>query len=163
MIWYLQTPPMPYPKTPVFQLSNQFLKINGLRKDFQFLNTHRKSHITIIRFGQIQERMGVAVLVFLKTNKKSRPISRILSGLIIYLGRTLLNASIRLPFCVGRATQKYRFTWRFTVQSLPISLQPNCTCFLLHWSAFRRKDGRYPLYCSMVSGLSSLRPKDEQR
>lgn len=46
--------------------------------------------------------------------KKSRPISRILSGLTIYLGLLLPTASNRLPSHIGRATLKRGFTWRCT-------------------------------------------------
>lgn len=51
--------------------------------------------------------------------KKSRPVSRILSSLIIYLDAKLLLHSSRLPFYIERAALNCRFTWRCTAQSLP--------------------------------------------
>lgn len=55
-----------------------------------------------------------------------KPISRILSGAIIYLVPALLAESICLPFPVfpegkfHRAGKKQGYTWHFSTQGLPI-------------------------------------------
>ena len=76
-----------------------------------FLLTFQKVKVLIF-----QELM--AEVSFPSLNKKCRPISRILSSLIIYLDVILLLHSYRLPFYLKRAILKCRFTWRFTMQSL---------------------------------------------
>ena len=59
------------------------------------------------------ENTAAMYSVFL-SNKKGRPVSRILSSLIIYLDEALLLHSSRLPNYIGRAVLKRNLTWRCT-------------------------------------------------
>jgi len=80
-----------------------------------------------------------------KKNKKSRPISRILSpihrSLIIYLDHTLLCNSSCLPFNIGRValilkTQKLLIYLTFhRIEFTWFHYSIICTYFLLHWSS----------------------------
>ncbi len=72
--------------------------------------------------------------------KKKQAISRILypdgAGLpVIYLGRGLLPGSIRLPTGSGVPPSNAGLHGVSPHRVYLISLQPNCTSFLLHWSS----------------------------
>ena len=102
---------------------------------------------------------------------KSKPISRILLFifrwiLIMYLNYKLLYNFSCSPLEIERVVLNricYRTERIFNIRSIAphrvylISLQPNCTCFLLHLSySSKTNDGCYPLCFSLVSGLSSM-------
>ena len=70
------------------------------------------------------------------TNKqiKKQAISRILSCLTIDLDPTLLRGSIRLPTSSRALLSNTGLLGVSPYRVYLISLQPNCTFFLLHWS-----------------------------
>ena len=65
---------------------------------------------------------------------KRQAISRILSSPIIYLDLGLPQSSNRLPSNLGVLPSNTGLHGVSPHRVYLISLQPNCTCFLLHWS-----------------------------
>ena len=109
--------------------------------------------------------MAVVVLVFLakpkkKKKNKKQAISRILSCLIIYLDPQLLMGSNRLPFYLNEPLLSADILgvapYRVYLVSLQLNLYILSVALVLFAGA---NDGCYPLYCSMVSGLSSPRQR----
>jgi len=68
------------------------------------------------------------------TNKKKQAVSRILSCLIIDLDPTLLWGSSRLPTSSRALLSDAGLLGVSPYRVYLVSLQPNCTFFLLHWS-----------------------------
>ena len=67
---------------------------------------------------------------------EKQAISRILYVPIIYLGNWLPKSSNRLPSNLGVQPSNTGIHGVSPHRVYLISLQPNCTCFLLHWSSF---------------------------
>ena len=82
--------------------SNPSAKINPHIKEYLITKKYDVSNLNSKNFN-----------VFLK-DKKGRPVSRILSSLIIYLDIVLLQHSSRLPNYIGRAVLKRNLIWRCT-------------------------------------------------
>ena len=107
----------------IFRINNTLKWLIKLKK-FDILNNdgeiiiEHSSNISLFNSNEKILKKGNMVPICVKFYKKSKPISRILSSLIIYLDVILLLHSYRLPFYIKRAILKCRFTWRFTMQSL---------------------------------------------
>ena len=104
--------------------------------------------------------MAVVVSVFSQqvVKNKKQAISRILSCLIIYLGVQLLAHSNRLPFYLNEPLSSVDLLGVAPYRVYLISLQPYLYILSVALVLFAKaNDGRYPLYCSLVSGLSSPR------
>ena len=94
------------------------------------------THIWIPR--GMQSNYGKAMITFLVIlwgqQIKKQAISRILSCLTIDLDPTLLRGSIRLPTSSRALLSNTGLLGVSPYRVYLISLQPNCTFFLLHWS-----------------------------
>ena len=90
-------------------------------------------------------------------NKKSRPISRILSSLIIYLMQNYSYILAAYPSTLSEQLLIVDILGVAPHRVYLVSLQPNCTCFLLHWSAsFKGRVLPAMLLCGVRTFLSFL-------